>query len=456
MQKGPVVIEGKIENFETRFVRLSFQDLVGGSTNYAQAIDTATGYFKFIFDIYHGQDILFEHNNGYLQLFIEPSDSLFLSFDAREFNRNNYDINFRGRNARINEDIQKFRAFKQVPAFNPDISGKSIRQYHTELEQQVTMELDELSRFAEKFSPSEKFVQWARYDIIYNNANYLIDYKAHLHYNNLPANDSIFLTGLFPVTDKNALISSLFGLHLWHYAADRYIQSNPEVLSLYNEGNYFDAYKIGLDNIINGEKEGLLRDIMVFKLIGSLLQESSSDFEELFNSYQGILENQLLVADLEKRLKQSGQISLHEIAYIDHKNTLRDETISDLMGLLIEKSREKTLYLDFWAVWCGPCRSEFPWLLELHDKISGRNIDIVSICFSSDRNTWISFVKDNNLPGKHYHLNKEQSDLLRSRLQIRGFPTYMIMKDGEIINTDASRPSSGEKIFNELIRVSSL
>lgn len=452
LKKGSVVIQGKIENLNSKYISIAFQDIVQSQAHYTQIIDTLTGTFHFIFDIYHGQDINIEYNNEYITLYVEPSDSLFLSFDAQNITDGHYKTKVRGNSAKINEEIQKFKTYKKTLAFNPKCEGKSVKQYHVALSKQIESELNELNLFAKQFNPSNKFIRWAQNDIIYNNANYLINYKAYLFYNNLPKTDSIFKTKMFPIDNPQSLISSMFGLHVWHYTTDRYVQNNPDVMNYLNNNNSYDAYKTAIDNVILNEKEGIIRDIMVFKLMSSFFEDSFSDFDRYYKRGNYKIRNPILVSELAKRVQQTKESSKDNIISIDEITEEEHGIVGDLFEAIIKESKGKTIYVDFWATWCGPCRAEIPKLIELHNRIEGENINIVSICCDSDRDTWSVFVKDNNMPGKNYHLDKAQTDLIKSKFKFQGYPTYMIVKDGMIINKNADRPSSGEKILNELIK----
>ncbi|MDM8161774.1 hypothetical protein QUH73_18295 [Labilibaculum sp. K2S] len=72
LKKGSVVIQGKIENLNSKYICIAFQDIVRGQAHYTQIIDTLTGNFHFVFDIYHEQDINLEYNNEYSTLYVEP------------------------------------------------------------------------------------------------------------------------------------------------------------------------------------------------------------------------------------------------------------------------------------------------------------------------------------------------------------------------------------------------
>lgn len=62
----------------------------------------------------------------------------------------------------------------------------------------------------------------------------------------------------------------------------------------------------------------------------------------------------------------------------DFTATLVDGTEVSLYGLLAEK---KAVLINFWATWCTPCRSEFPFMQEAYDEVSG---DIAILALSTE------------------------------------------------------------------------
>ena len=41
--------------------------------------------------------------------------------------------------------------------------------------------------------------------------------------------------------------------------------------------------------------------------------------------------------------------------------------------------KDKTVVLDLWATWCGPCRAEIPHLIELHKEFGGKGVEVIGL-----------------------------------------------------------------------------
>jgi thioredoxin 1 len=78
---------------------------------------------------------------------------------------------------------------------------------------------------------------------------------------------------------------------------------------------------------------------------------------------------------------------------------------NDTFGEVVEKS-ESLVMVDFWATWCGPCKIVAPVVEELAKEYEGK----------------VTFVK----------VNTDENQDLATRFNIRGIPTLMFFKGGDV------------------------
>lgn len=138
--------------------------------------------------------------------------------------------------------------------------------------------------------------------------------------------------------------------------------------------------------------------------------------------------------------------------YDYRKDTLR----TDILDILLSRYKDKVIYIDNWASWCGPCVAEMPYSVKLQRRFMDKEIVFVFLCiadnYPNDRAKAI--ISEKQLTGEHYFMNFYQSFLNQNRFESKGFPRYMIInKEGEIVDNDAPRPSSNkiDEMLNELL-----
>ncbi|WP_025897443.1 thioredoxin TrxA [Sneathiella glossodoripedis] len=88
---------------------------------------------------------------------------------------------------------------------------------------------------------------------------------------------------------------------------------------------------------------------------------------------------------------------------------------------------EGLVLVDFWAEWCGPCKTIAPSLEELSNELAGQ-VTVAKINIDENPNT----------PTKY---------------GVRGIPTLMLFKDGEVAGTKVGASPKGQ--IEEWIKSSS-
>lgn len=57
---------------------------------------------------------------------------------------------------------------------------------------------------------------------------------------------------------------------------------------------------------------------------------------------------------------------------------------AEAAGLDLTPYAGKVVYLDFWASWCPPCRSSFPWMSDLEQRLGRRGLVVVTVNVDTD------------------------------------------------------------------------
>lgn len=104
-------------------------------------------------------------------------------------------------------------------------------------------------------------------------------------------------------------------------------------------------------------------------------------------------------------------------------------TLSDYKG--------KTVFLNFWATWCGPCRSEMPEIQAMYEAYGSNKEDLIVLGVAApgvgregDVAHITSFLSDN---GYTFPVVMDHFGFLSSQYGIRAFPTtFMVDRDGNI------------------------
>lgn len=62
----------------------------------------------------------------------------------------------------------------------------------------------------------------------------------------------------------------------------------------------------------------------------------------------------------------------------------------------------KVVLIDFWAMWCAPCRNALPHIQQLARKYEGRPLVVLSVSLDADEAKWKEFVEKNKMTWLQY------------------------------------------------------
>ena len=117
---------------------------------------------------------------------------------------------------------------------------------------------------------------------------------------------------------------------------------------------------------------------------------------------------------------------------------------------IMAKYEGKVIYVDFWATWCGPCRSEMKKIAPFKEEMKDKEVAFVYISApSSPIGTYENMIP--TIKGEHYRVSQEEWDALKKRFNITGIPHFaMVNKSGQVVSDDAPRYSNPK--FKQMIQ----
>jgi len=117
-----------------------------------------------------------------------------------------------------------------------------------------------------------------------------------------------------------------------------------------------------------------------------------------------------------------------------------DVRLSDLKG--------KIVFINFWATWCGPCRTEVPAFIELQEEFGSENLAILGISVDQgDLSVVEKFAKSYNI---NYEILYADAEVVGTYGGIRSIPTtFVVDREGYLRDRQVGFP--GKEYFVQVV-----
>jgi len=114
-----------------------------------------------------------------------------------------------------------------------------------------------------------------------------------------------------------------------------------------------------------------------------------------------------------------------------------DFTLETLDGtnVTLNSYRGQAVMLNFWATWCGPCKIEMPWFVELQKEYGPQGLQIVGVAMDdSSKDDIQKFVKE---MGVNYTILVGKESVGQAYGGVDVLPTtFFIDRDGKIVTRE--------------------
>lgn len=114
-----------------------------------------------------------------------------------------------------------------------------------------------------------------------------------------------------------------------------------------------------------------------------------------------------------------------KVEQLSQSGNYKDVAPADILQIILDKYKGKTVVIDIWATWCGPCLLAHKQMEPLKDELNDE--DIVFVYLTSDVSPlekWESMLSE--IKGEHFYLTNDQLSSILEHYNSTGFPTYAV------------------------------
>lgn len=474
----PYILKGTALNYEgdSLYVQLP----VGGSFFYRingkkVPVDN-NGAFEFILDTSEPGFAIISHSKtrSLISTWLEPGgvDSIVIDFSKSK------ELSFFGDHKEANK---LYNSFERFPYFH-GFGGKEERFQKDSIPTRVyetimainEREVEQVQELLKDGKVSKDYAEAIMLDSEYHwKSTFSATAWRHYYYKNILERESFFndewmalYEGVFEDTDLNnekGRVSKYF----WTLAQDfvglyksgvKNTEEPDTTLSPAENANKYHEKRLeAIENSFQGANKELVWANYLFN--GAIQKQFErsllASYDEFKKEYSESPYDPVLLQYIEPIREYHARL---ESKMSDDIILIENSTDFTTWGEIIDPYKGEILYVDLWATWCGPCKAEFEHKEGLYEFIKDKPIKVLYV--SSDRDDydqkWKDMINFYGLKGINMRINDDLHwDLWEIIHGERGgaIPRYLIIdREGNMVEKDAARPSSGQKLYDQLAK----
>ncbi|MDE0297477.1 MAG: redoxin domain-containing protein [Candidatus Poribacteria bacterium] len=127
--------------------------------------------------------------------------------------------------------------------------------------------------------------------------------------------------------------------------------------------------------------------------------------------------------------------------------------VKDVNGgdLSLEKHRGKVVLLDFWAVWCGPCRAETPHLKRAYEEFKNREFEIIGSSLDHNESELLAYIEEQEMTWPQF-LNETGENDIAQKYNVMAIPQAFLIDHEGVIRKANLRGHALEPAIAELLK----
>ena len=125
-----------------------------------------------------------------------------------------------------------------------------------------------------------------------------------------------------------------------------------------------------------------------------------------------------------------------ETAAEDTGNNWTEEQTT-LWNKIVSPYKGNTLFLDFWGMSCGPCRSGMMSQKKLVEEMKDEKVKFLYITTEDQKSSAEKWMTENNIKGEHVYITKNEWKQFETMINFTAIPRgALVSKEGKLIEQD--------------------
>jgi len=113
----------------------------------------------------------------------------------------------------------------------------------------------------------------------------------------------------------------------------------------------------------------------------------------------------------------------------------------------LKESLGKVTLIDFWASWCGPCRSENPNVVATYNQLHSKGLNIIGVSLDEKLEKWQEAIAKDKITWTQVSNLKGWQDPIAKSYGVMQIPsTFLVDANGTIIAKDLRGDELKKKI----------
>lgn len=177
------------------------------------------------------------------------------------------------------------------------------------------------------------------------------------------------------------------------------------------------------------------------------LEDVEKSFNKLDESLKKTKEGKKLLDNIKEAIRKQKEVTEMKTLNVGEKAPDFSAKSPDGKMISLKESLGKVTLIDFWASWCGPCRSENPNVVATYNQLHSKGLNIIGVSLDEKLEKWQEAIAKDKITWTQVSNLKGWQDPIAKSYGVMQIPsTFLVDANGTIIAKDLRGDELKKKI----------